>query len=139
MHPPPRRGALGDTQRNLAPPAEGLSEIHKEIWDLFFLGLTTLLVLFGAVVLLYSSKVLNQIGRFSSAPLAERLSEIHKEISLLARRGSRRYTKKSGTFFFPKRCSHLGLVTKNAGGAICSDSRPICPNREGVWWWSWHQ
>ena len=40
----PRRGALRDTQRNLAPPAEGLSEIHKEIWDLFFLGLTTLLV-----------------------------------------------------------------------------------------------
>ena len=33
---PPRRGALGDTQRNLGPPAEGLSEVHKEIWDLFF-------------------------------------------------------------------------------------------------------
>ena len=55
----PRRGALRDTQRNLAPPAEGLSEIHKEIWDLFFLGLTTLLGFWGAVVLLYSSKVLN--------------------------------------------------------------------------------
>ena len=40
----PRGGALGDTQRNLGP---------------FFLGLTTLLVFLGAVVLLYSSKVLN--------------------------------------------------------------------------------
>ena len=62
----PRRGALRDTQRNLAPPAEGLSEIHKEIWDLFFLGLTTLLGFSGAVVLLYSSKVLNSICKFRS-------------------------------------------------------------------------
>ena len=54
----PRRGALGDTQRNLAPPAEGLSEIHKEIWDLF-LGWTTLLGFLGRVALLYSGKVLN--------------------------------------------------------------------------------
>ena len=36
---------------------------------------------------------------YTSAP-AEGLSEIHKEISDPPRRGSRRYTKKSGTFFF---------------------------------------
>jgi len=47
----------------IATVAEGLSELHKENLGLFFLGLTTLLVFFfsGAVVLLYSSKVLKLI------------------------------------------------------------------------------
>jgi len=39
-------------------------------------------------------------GPFWGAPPAEGLSEIHKEIWHPPRRGSRRYTKKSGTFFF---------------------------------------
>ena len=125
MHPP-RRGALRDTQRNLAPPAEGLSEIHKEIWDLFFPKRLTSRgfrnqkeggagfwpISPGSV----SEGSVAVVIPIDLTPIQSSTSVIQSSTSVHfgvhpPPRGSRRYTKKSGT----PRGGALGDTQRNLG------------------------